>query len=148
MNGIRMNRESTISVTCALLLTVTGCERSSQTVHSEPAKTPEETDLDRRADIAEGWIRDADVVAETIDVPRGMVRIIKPRAGSGTNRVIQFGAVREALGEQNRSTAVLIVPKNVDNENMTNAVAALKEARLTVRIVFFGWGRRFPGPQM
>ena len=143
-----MQREYAISITCALMLIVAGCEQRSQTLPSEPAKTREKTDLDRRAQIAEDRIRDADVVVETIDMPRGTVRIIKPEAASGTNMVVQFRAIPQALGDRKRSTAVLIIPKYVDDENMTNAVRALKEASLTVRVVFFGWGRRFPGPQI
>jgi hypothetical protein len=87
------------------------------------------------------------VVVETVAVARGTVRIIKPQS-PGTNVVVQFRALPEALGEQKRSMAVLIIPKYVDNENMTNAVRALTEAGLAVRVVFEGWGRRFPGPQV
>jgi hypothetical protein len=135
-----------ISISCALLLTVSGCERSSRSFPAEPAREPEKADLDRRAELAESWIRGADVVVETVAVPRGTVRIIRPQAAAGTN--IQFRALPEALRGQKHSTAVVIIPKYVDDENMTNAVTALTKAGLTVRIVFEGWGRRFPGPQI
>ena len=105
-------------------------------------------DLDRLAATADGWIRDADVVVETVAVPRGAVRILRPpAAAAGTNIVVQFHALHEALGAQRLSTAVLIIPEVLDDENMTNAVGALTQVGLSVRVVVERWGRRWPGPK-
>jgi hypothetical protein len=67
---------------------------------------------------------------------------------AGTNQVVQFSELAEALGSPKGSNAVLIIPKYLDDENITNAATHLRLAGFTVRVVVEGWGRRFPGPQL
>jgi hypothetical protein len=137
-----------IPIACVIL--TAGCGRqsvSSTDVATNRAQSEEQKKLDHLAGMGDVWVRNADVVVETVAVQRGSMRVTKPLIG-GTSIVVPFGQLAGALGGLKGSNAVLIIPKYLDDENMTNAVNHLRQTGLTVHVVVEGWGRRFPGPEI
>ena len=132
-------------IALALPLTI-GCNKPVSPSSAAP-KPP--TELEKRAEVGAAWVREADLVVETIRVPRGSVRIVRSSHSDGTNRVYRLPELEAAFGSNKGSAAVVIIPKMLDLDNATNVVSELRRVGFrSVRVVVEGWGMRFPGPEI